>query len=43
MDEVRPNDLAFVYYSGHGIEVNGQNYLVPVRFPADAGGIGGAR
>ncbi|MEZ5844582.1 MAG: caspase family protein [Hyphomicrobiaceae bacterium] len=23
-------DLALVYYSGHGIEVDGQNYLIPV-------------
>lgn len=23
-------DMALVYYSGHGIEVNGQNYLLPV-------------
>ena len=29
-DSVRDADLAVVYYSGHGIEVNGTNYLVPV-------------
>src|SRR5262249_54950001 len=23
-------DMAVVYYAGHGIEVNGQNYMIPV-------------
>lgn len=23
-------DIAFVYYAGHGVEVNGENYLLPV-------------
>src|SRR5580704_9413297 len=35
LDPLKPNDLAFIYYSGHGIEANGVNYLVPIGFPAD--------
>jgi hypothetical protein len=29
-DIARDADIAVVYYSGHGIEVNGVNYLIPV-------------
>src|SRR5262249_34240715 len=29
-DQVRDADIAVVYYAGHGIEVDGNNYLVPV-------------
>jgi formylglycine-generating enzyme required for sulfatase activity len=29
-DKVRDADIAVVFYAGHGIEVNGANYLVPV-------------
>jgi uncharacterized caspase-like protein len=29
-DKVRDADVAVVYYAGHGIEVEGANYLVPV-------------
>src|SRR5882724_12795593 len=29
-DLVRDADVAVVFYAGHGIEVNGTNYLVPV-------------
>lgn len=29
-DQVRDADIAVVFYAGHGIEVNGSNYLVPV-------------
>ena len=29
---LRPNDLAFFYYSGHGIEVENSNYLLPTGF-----------
>jgi uncharacterized caspase-like protein len=28
-DQTRDADIAIVYYAGHGIEVNGNNYLVP--------------
>ena len=30
IDDAEDADVALVYYSGHGIEVGGQNYLVPV-------------
>src|SRR5262249_11961129 len=29
-DAVRDADSAVVYYSGHGMEVNGINYLIPI-------------
>jgi hypothetical protein len=29
-DMAKDADIAVVYYSGHGIEVNGMNYLIPV-------------
>ena len=29
-DAVRDADLAIVYYAGHGLEIEGSNYLVPV-------------
>ena len=29
-DEVRDADIAVVFYAGHGMEVNGVNYLIPV-------------
>ncbi len=29
-DRARDADIAVVYYAGHGIEVNGSNYLIPV-------------
>ncbi|MGC4052822.1 MAG: caspase family protein [Paludibaculum sp.] len=31
---VRPGDVALVFYSGHGMELSGENYLVPVDFNA---------
>jgi hypothetical protein len=31
---VQPGDVALFYYSGHGIQVGGENYLVPVNFDA---------
>ncbi len=31
---VRPGDVALFYFSGHGMEVDGQNYLLPVNFDA---------
>jgi formylglycine-generating enzyme required for sulfatase activity len=36
LQKLRSDDLAFVFYSGHGVEVHGENYLVPTDFPADA-------
>jgi uncharacterized caspase-like protein len=29
-DHVRDADIAVVFYAGHGMEVNGVNYLIPV-------------
>ena len=29
-DQVRNADIAVVFFAGHGIEVNGTNYLIPV-------------
>ncbi len=29
-DASRDADIAVVYYAGHGIEVEGSNYLIPV-------------
>lgn len=31
---LRPGDVAIFYYSGHGIQVGGENYLIPVDFDA---------
>lgn len=36
VESVHKNDFAFVYYSGHGIEVRGTNYLLPIDLPGDA-------
>jgi hypothetical protein len=30
IDNVRDADVAVVFYAGHGVEVNGTNYLIPV-------------
>lgn len=30
---VQPGDITFVFYSGHGIELDGANYLIPVDAP----------
>jgi len=30
VDAVRDADLAIIYYAGHGLEIDGNNYLVPV-------------
>jgi uncharacterized caspase-like protein len=30
VDAVRDEDLAIIYYAGHGLEIDGSNYLVPV-------------
>lgn len=32
-DNLKPGDLALVYYSGHGMEIGGDNYLVPSGAP----------
>ena len=32
-ESLGPRDLAFFYFSGHGVAVGGENYLLPVDFP----------
>jgi hypothetical protein len=32
-NRIQPGDIAFMFYSGHGVELNGANYLVPVDVP----------
>ena len=32
---IRADDVALFYYSGHGVQVEGENYLVPVDFHAE--------
>jgi hypothetical protein len=34
--EIQPGDSAVFFFSGHGMEVEGQNYLLPVDFDAQA-------
>lgn len=34
IDSLRKDDISFFYYAGHGIEIEGINYLVPVDFNA---------
>ena len=36
IESIKPGDFAFIYYSGHGVEVRGVNYLLPVDIPANA-------
>jgi uncharacterized caspase-like protein len=31
---MQPGSEALVYYSGHGVDLNGSNYLLPVDVPA---------
>ncbi len=38
LDKVSPGDTAMLYYAGHGIEIDGQNYLLPVDVPANKAG-----
>jgi hypothetical protein len=32
-NSVQPGDTAFLFYSGHGVEIDGANYLIPVDAP----------
>ncbi len=36
VEAMREGDLSFFYYSGHGVQVKGENYLVPIDFAAEA-------
>lgn len=31
--QVRPGDTSFIFYAGHGVEIDGANYLLPVDMP----------
>ena len=33
VSRIQPGDVAMFYYAGHGIEINGQNYLLPTDIP----------
>jgi hypothetical protein len=32
-NSVQPGDTAFLFYSGHGVEIDGANYLIPIDAP----------
>lgn len=32
-NSIQPGDIAFLFYSGHGVEIDGANYLIPVDVP----------
>jgi len=34
--DLRADDIAFFYYAGHGAQVEGENYLIPVDYPTNA-------
>jgi len=34
VSRIRPGDVALFYYAGHGIQIAGENYLIPVDFDA---------
>ena len=36
VEDAEGADVAFLYYSGHGIEAGGENYLVPVDAGVDS-------
>lgn len=36
--QLEPGDTAFVFFAGHGVEIDGENYLLPVDVPAPASG-----
>ena len=33
-ERVQPGDEAVLFYAGHGVEIDGQNYLLPADIPA---------
>jgi uncharacterized caspase-like protein len=34
--KIQPGDVALFYFSGHGLELRGENFLLPVDFAADS-------
>jgi hypothetical protein len=35
-NSVKPGDTAFVYFAGHGVQIRGENYLIPIDFRANS-------
>jgi len=35
VERVQQNDVAVVFYAGHGFQIDGENYLVPIDFKSD--------
>jgi hypothetical protein len=35
-DALRPTDVAWFFYAGHGLQVGGENYLIPVDFTGNS-------
>jgi hypothetical protein len=33
---LQPNDISFIYFSGHGIQQNGYNYFIPIDYASKA-------
>ncbi len=38
VSSVNPGDTALVFYAGHGVEIDGENYLLPIDTPDASGG-----
>ena len=38
VNAIQPGDTAMFFYAGHGVEIEGENYLLPVDTPDAAGG-----
>ena len=34
IDQLRPSDVALIYYAGHGVQIDNENYLVPIDLQA---------
>ncbi len=33
IESIQPGDISYFYYSGHGMQQKGQNYIIPVDYP----------
>lgn len=36
LDQAKGSDIALVYYAGHAVQIDGENYIVPIDFDAKA-------
>jgi formylglycine-generating enzyme required for sulfatase activity len=36
VQEIKPGDIVFFYYAGHGLQVGGKNYLLPTDYEPDS-------